>query len=166
MMKRRIALVFCAALLGGCATLDERLPAGAPQEAVLHELGAPTARYAPLDGQPARWQYSSQPFGRSVINVDFDAAGRVLRAEEALNEGLMAQRIRPNEWTQRDVLREYGPPARTFGVANFAGTIWAWRYLNGAIKRELFIDIDTGGIVRSWSTSMEPEPEPRLLRRR
>lgn len=164
-MKRRTVLLVCAAMLpGGCASLQERLPAGASQEDVLRELGAPTERYAPLGGQPARWQYSSQPFGRRVINVDFDAAGRVLRAEDALQEGLMAQRIRAHEWTQRDVLREYGPPARTFGVANFAGVIWAWRYLNGAIRRELFIDIDTGGIVRSWSTSMEPEPEPRLRR--
>ncbi|MBR6975670.1 MAG: hypothetical protein IKH84_02060 [Ottowia sp.] len=164
-MKRRIVLALALAVLGGCATLDERLPAGAPQEAVLHELGAPTARYAPLDGQPARWQYSSQPFGRSVINVDFDAAGRVLRAEEALNEGLMAQRIRPHEWTQRNVLREYGPPARTLGVANFEGTIWAWRYLNGAMLYELTIDIDTGGIVRGWTSSIVHPPEPRFRRR-
>lgn len=164
-MKRRMALVLCAALLGGCATLDERLPAGASQEDVLRELGAPTARYAPLGGQPARWQYSSQPFGRSVINVDFDAAGRVLRVKEALNEGLMAQRIRAHEWTERDVLREYGPPARTFGVANFEGIIWAWRYTNGAVLRELTIDIDTGGIVRGWTSSIVHPPEPRFRRR-
>ena len=162
-MKRRAALsAVCAAwLVGGCATLQERLPVGAAQEDVLRELGAPTARYAPLDGQPARWQYSSQPWGRSVINVDFDAAGRVLRAEEALNEGLMEQRIRPHEWTQRDVLREYGPPARTFGVANFAGTIWAWRYVWGTTWRELFIDIDPGGIVRGFSRGDLDLPEPR-----
>ena len=33
----------------------------------------------------------------------------------------------PAQW-RADVLREYGPPARTMGVHNFDGTIWIWRY--------------------------------------
>ena len=88
------------------------------------------------------------------------AGGRVVRVEQALNEGLFPQRIRPNEWTRDDVLREYGPPARTMGVHNFDGTIWLWRYTDGPTWRLLFIDIDRAGVVRGWSNGDEALPDP------
>ena len=153
--------------LAGCASQPEKLPPGMPRAEVLQALGQPTAIYPIGDdwGGPAmkggqRLQYSMQPAGQRVYNVDLDASGRLVRAEQALNEGLFPKRILPDRWTQEDVLREYGRPARIEAVHNFNGRIWVWRYADGPIWRLLFIDIDPQGIVRGYSVGDEPMPDP------
>ena len=153
--------------LAGCASQPEKLPPGMPRAEVLQALGQPTAIYPIGDdwGGPAmkggqRLQYSMQPAGQRVYNVDLDASGRLVRAEQALNEGLFPKRILPDRWTQEDVLREYGRPARIEAVHNFNGRIWVWRYADGPIWRLLFIDIDPQGIVRGHSVGDEPMPDP------
>jgi len=153
------ALALAGALLAGCVQ-PARIPPGTPSAEVARALGQPTGRYA-LPGGGQRWQYSSQPAGQTVYNVDLDADGRVAGVQQALGEALFGQRIRPNEWTRDDVLREYGPPARTMGAHNFNGIIWVWRYLDGQTWRLLFIDIDPGGVVRGWSNGDEDMPERR-----
>ena len=82
------------------------------------------------------------------------------RVEQALNEALFGQRIQPNVWTRADVLREYGPPARTMRVHSFHGDVWVWRYLDGPTWRLLFIDIDPEGRVRGYSSGDENLPDP------
>ncbi|MBY4597709.1 outer membrane protein assembly factor BamE [bacterium BD-1] len=151
-------LLAVAAILVGCAANPEKIAAGTPRAQVLEALGSPTARYPLADGE--RLQYSMQPAGQLVYNVDFDATGRLVRAEQVLNEGLFPQRIVPNRWTRDEILREYGPPARTEGVHNFKGRIWVWRYADGPVWRLLFIDVDPQGIVRGYSVGDEPMPEP------
>ena len=151
-------LAALAALLAACASPASIAP-GTPAAQVLQTLGAPTGRYpAPEGGE--RLQYSMQPAGQQVFNVDTDAQGRVLRTEQALSEALFGQRILPNAWTRADVLREYGRPARTMGVHSFDGDIWVWRYLDGPTWRLLFIDIDRAGVVRGWSNGDEDLPDP------
>lgn len=155
---RWLGLGLLAALLVACAN-PLRIPVGTPAADVLSALGQPTARYA-LPGGGERLQYSSEPSGQTVYNVDLDSAGRLVHAEQALNEGLFAQRIQPNVWTREDVLRAYGRPALVERVHNFNGPIWVYRYLEGPIWRLLFIDIDPQGVVRSWSVGDENMPDP------
>ena len=151
-----------ALLLAGCALLAEpsRIAPGTPVAELLQTLGRPSARYPAGADAGERLQYSYQPAGQRVFNIDLDAQGRVARVEQALSEALFAQRIRPHVWTRADVLREYGPPARVMGVHNFAGDIWIWRYLDGPTWRLLFIDIDRAGVVRGWSNGDEDLPDP------
>lgn len=151
-------LATAAALLTACASPAGIAP-GTPAAEVLQTLGAPSGRYPMPDGGE-RLQYSMQPAGQSVFNLDLDAQGRVLRVEQALSEALFGQRIQPDAWTRAEVLREYGRPARVMGVHNFAGDVWVWRYLDGPTWRLLFIDIDRGGIVRGWSNGDEDLPDP------
>ena len=146
------------ALLVGCANPDQ-IPPGTAAADVVQTLGRPTGRY-PLPEGGERLQYSRQPAGQQVFNVDLDAGGRVVRVEQALNETLFAQRIQPDRWTREDVLREYGPPAQTMGVHNFKGVIWLWRYADGPVWRLLYIDIDPGGVVRGYSVGDESLPDP------
>lgn len=143
--------------LAGCAAPD-RLTPGTLRDQVLGTHGQPTARYTAPDGGE-RLQYTMQPHGQRVYNVDLDRAGRVLRAEQALSEALFAQRIVPDRWTREDVLREYGPPSRTMGVRNFDGVVWVWRYADGPLARLLYIDIDRSGVVRGYSSGDEPLPD-------
>ncbi|HMN21803.1 MAG TPA: hypothetical protein PKA16_10465 [Ottowia sp.] len=151
-----------ALLLAGCALFPdpERVAPGTPVAQVLEQLGRPSAHFPAGGGMDERLQYSYQPGGQRVINLDLDDRGRVVRVEQVLNEALFAQRIEPDRWTRADVLREYGPPARIEQVHNFHGDIWVWRYLTGPTWRLLFIDIDPTGVVRGWSTGDEPLSDP------
>jgi hypothetical protein len=150
-------MLVCALLLAACAQPWNIAP-GTPSSEVVRSLGQPSGRYI-LPDHGERLQYSSQPFGQTVYNVDVDAVGRVVRAEQALRQELFGQRIHPNEWTRADALLEYGPPARTMQVHNFDGMIWVWRYLDGQTWRLLFIDIDPDGVVRGWSNGDEDRAE-------
>lgn len=160
--RAALAGVAAALLLAGCALFadPERIAPGTPVAQVLEQLGRPSARYPAAGGLGERLQYSYEPGGQRVINLDLDQQGRVARVEQVLDEGLFAQRIEPGRWTRADVLREYGPPARVERVHNFIGDIWVWRYAVGPTWRLLFIDIDPGGVVRGWSTGDEPLPDP------
>ena len=155
---RALGLVAASLWLAACA-MPERIAPGTPAAQVLESLGRPSARY-PLPDGGERLQYTRQPAGQQVYNVDLDGQGRVTRVEQALNEALFAQRIQPDKWTQGDVLREYGPPAQTMGVHNFKGAIWVWRYADGPVWRLLYIDIDPGGVVRHYSVGDESLPDP------
>ena len=149
--------LLCAALLSGCALLADpgRVAVGTPLAQLRQELGAPTATYPATGSAGERLQYSYQPAGQRVFNIDLDAQGRVARVEQALSVGGFGQHIQPERWSRADVLREYGPPARIEQVHNFKGQIWVWRYLDGPTWRLLFIDIDPEGAVRGWSTGDE-----------
>lgn len=152
---RGILLAAVTLLLAACAfTSPARVAPGTPAEQVRAQLGQPTARYADAAGGE-RWQYSYEPSGRQVYNIDFDAAGAVVRVEQAMNESLFAQRIAPGIWTRDDVLREYGPPAWTMGAYNVQGTIWVWRYENGPFLRLLYIDLTPDGGVQGYSLGDE-----------
>ncbi len=150
-----------AGWLGGCALLADpgRVVTGTPAASVVDYLGRPSARFPASAGLGERLQYTYQPAGQRVFNIDLDTQGRVARVEQALSESLFDQRIQPDHWTRADVLREYGPPARIVGVHNFDGDIWVWRYADGPVWRLLHIDIDRAGVVRGWSSGDEPLPD-------
>jgi hypothetical protein len=157
--RARLSGAALAVLLAACAFVNPtQIAPGTPRAEVLQALGQPTARY-PLPDGGERLQYSRQPAGQAVFNVDLDAQGRLRRAEQVLNESLFAERIRPDVWTRADVLREYGPPARVIGVHNFKGDIGVWRYADGPVWRLLYIDIDPTGVVRRWSNGDENLPD-------
>ncbi|CAM5779019.1 hypothetical protein ACFOHU_15160 [Ottowia pentelensis] len=154
----RVVLAAVAALaLSACALFADpsRIAPGTPEAQVLATLGRPTAQYPAAAGQPARLQYSYQPSGQRVFNLDLDAQGRVTQVEQALDEGRFARRIQTDRWMRADVLREYGAPARIEAVHNFKGQIWVWRYAMGPVWRLLYIDIDPEGVVRGWSLGDE-----------
>ncbi|QTD45624.1 hypothetical protein [Ottowia testudinis] len=151
-----------ALLVTACAVFADpsRVAPGTSAAGVVQQLGRPTATYPAAGGAGERLQYTYQPAGQRVFNIDLDEQGLVARVDQALGENLFAQRIRPHVWTRADVLREYGPPARTLGVHNFDGTVWVWRYLDGPTWRLLYIDIDRAGVVRGWSNGDEDLPDP------
>lgn len=151
-----VASVAASLLLAACAFMGPaRLQPGTPAAQVQAQLGSPTARYAEGTAGGERWQYSYEPSGRRVYNVDFDAAGSVVRVEQAMSEALFAQRIQPGVWTRDDVLHEYGPPAQTMGTYNFKGVIWVWRYENGPYPRLLYIDLAPDGVVQGYTLGDE-----------
>ena len=67
-------LALLAGLLAACAAPD-RMPLGSSRDETLARLGPPTAVHRLPDGE--RLQYSYQPAGPWVHNLDFDANGRL-----------------------------------------------------------------------------------------
>ncbi len=146
----------CAALLAACAAPQWEQP-GAARAEVQRRLGAPTATYALDDGE--RLQYSQQPAGQQVHNLDFDPAGRLRRVEQVLQPRVF-ERIEPGRWRGADVRRQFGPPARIGRVGNFDGEVWTWRYEEAGFWRLLHVFMDPReDRVRDWSTADEGLPD-------
>ncbi|MBS0429826.1 MAG: hypothetical protein JSR41_21300 [Proteobacteria bacterium] len=150
---RRFAAILGAALIGlaGCASDPARLPLGASRAEALQQLGAPTAIY-PRPGGGERLQYSRQPAGFEVNDVDLGADGRVVAVTQAMNDAVFAQTIRIDAWRVTDVLYTFGRPEQVTRVSSFDGDVWQWRYLQANSPRLLYIYIDPQGVVRRWHT--------------
>jgi len=139
--------------LAGCASDPARLPTGLTRAQALERLGPPTATYPLPDGE--RLQYSREPAGQQVFNVDIDASGQVRSVEQVLDEDLFAQTIQVDRWREADVLREFGPPAEISRVHSFNGVVWTWRLRQVTLDRLLHIFIDRSGTVRRYQVTDE-----------
>lgn len=144
------------ALLAGCAGMPERIAPGTPRADIENRLGRPTAVY-PL-GQGTRLQYSRQPAGQQVYNLDLGPDGRLLRLEQVMDAAWL-QRIEVNRWTREDALLHLGRPALVERVAFFDGDIWTYRFMEATGPRQVHLHLDPGGVVRRVVFTDEPLPE-------
>jgi len=136
-------------LLGGCAV---PLQPGDDADTVRQKLGVPAATYALPDGQ-TRWAYPTSPFGRHTTMVTLDAAGRVLRWEEALTEANF--NALGAGLTKQQVLERLGPPARVWAVRYHDQTVWTYRYDNTQCQ-VFHVGLTPQGVVED--TSYGPDP--------
>jgi hypothetical protein len=156
----RWAVCMAALVLAGCGGVPQWEKPGAPRGDVIKRLGSPTAVYALPSGE--RLQYSWQPYGAQVYNLDFDAAGRLLSVDQAL-EPEKFDRIIAGQWSAGDVERLLGKPALIERVARFDGDIWTYRYKDFSGYRRLHVHLDPTGLVRKVMSTDEPIGEPREL---
>lgn len=141
----RLALPGLLGLIAGCATpLNE--PPGALRDDVVSRLGAPTASF-PLPSGGERWLYSELPAGYAVYNLDFDPAGRLVHAEQVLNQTRFEQ-LSGGAWTTADLQRTFGTPLRIERVARFDGDIWTYHFLQNSDPRLAHVHVDPLGAVR------------------
>src|SRR3569832_317987 len=120
----RWLVMAAVAIVAGCAGFPYGgypIAPGTPREAVIARSGPPTA-VLPLAGGAERLQYSLQPAGREAWKIDVDAAGKELRAYQALTLNNF-NRIQPG-WTMAQVQAEFGPPGRVDGVTSWNGPVW------------------------------------------
>jgi hypothetical protein len=143
-----LASVLAALLLSACASNPWRVQPGMSQ-AQLQPLGRPTATY-PIQGG-TRLQYSQQPLGRKVYNIDLNATGAVVSVSQSLTQKVFESFV-PARTTGEDLLREIGPPAERTTVGRFDGTVWTWRFeeQNGRRVFHAFVD-RTGLLVQAYS---------------
>jgi hypothetical protein len=157
-LRRRWLPAAVALWLTACATPLALTP-GTPIDEARARFGRPTAEIALPDGG-ARLQYSGQPYNQSVLNADFDPQGRLRRVEEVMNDDAFA-RVRAGTDTQRDVLREFGPPAESFHYRLKNETAYMYRYLtHGGFPAAMFVYFDPAGVVKRT----EPGPDPWSIR--
>jgi len=147
-------LISASIAVAACATPQSLKPGTSLQEARA-ALGRPTAEFA-LPGGGSRLQYSGQPFNQSVWNVDFDAQGRLLRADQMMSDEAF-KRVRPGVDTRNEVLRDFGQPAETFEYRLVNETAWMYRYyILGGFKAAMFIYFDPAGVVKRTETGPDP----------
>ena len=141
-------------VLVACSSMPESLVPGMSRADIEQRLGAPSAVHALPEG--TRLQYSRQPAGQQVFNLDLDAQGRLVRVDQSLDIERL-QRIEIDRWTRDDVMRQFGRPAVVERVARFDGGVWTYRYLEPFSHARLaHIHIDTRGVVRKVVYTDEP----------
>jgi len=150
----RLVATALALVLTACGSMPETVALGTARADIEQRLGAPTAVHALPDG--TRLQYSRQPSGQQVFNLDLDAQGRLVRVDQVLDVEWL-QRIELDRWTREDVLRQFGKPAVVERVARFEGDVWTYRYLEPfSLARLAHIHMDPQGVVRKVVYTDEP----------
>jgi len=117
---------------------------------VLRKMGPPTATYTMPDGR-TRLEYTRMPAGRKTYMIDFDAAGRVTRWEQVLDEAHFLA-IVPG-LRSADVRRLIGPPSdvRQYRLPE-PGLTWSYRY-ESVPRCQLFqvaIDVNTDAVLAAY----------------
>ena len=148
-LMHRATTVMAVLALGACAF--NTVQPGMSRDDVVTHMGQPS-RVLPLD-TGTRLQYSRQPAGRQVYNVDLDASGRVLQVRQMLVAQEFA-RIALNQWTREDVERAFGPPASIDRVANWPGDIMTYRWYD---VEDMFywVYLDQNNVVRRTGQGVE-----------
>jgi len=146
--------LLAAWMLSACATPNS-VPTGATLAEAKATAGTPTATW-PLPDGGTRLQYSSQPAGQTVWNLDFNAKGQLVSREQALTDASFA-RIVSGRTTRADVLRDFGPPAdiQTFPLKQQSS--FMYRYVTqGGFGAAFFISFDPAGTVVGTQTGLDP----------
>ncbi|QCB47807.1 hypothetical protein [Hydrogenophaga sp. PAMC20947] len=145
-----------AMLLAGCSLMPERVPLGATRSEIENRLGQPTSVYALADG--TRLQYSRQPAGQQVYNLDLDGSGHLRQTEQVMAAAWL-QRIEVGRWTRETAELYLGRPALVERVASWDGDIWTYRFQEITGPRQVHLHLDAAGVVRRVMFTDEPLPE-------
>jgi hypothetical protein len=149
-LHRAKALLIAALAVSGCAF--NSVHPGMSRDDVLAHMGTPT-RILPMEAGITRLQYSRQPAGQQVFNVDLDATGRVLSVLQMLEEQEFA-RIVVDQWTREDVERAFGPPASIDHVGNWPADIMTYRWLE-VQSMFYWVYLDHNNVVRRTGKGVE-----------
>jgi hypothetical protein len=152
----RVTGLGLVALLVGCSLMPERVPLGATRGEIEDRLGSPTAVHALVDG--TRMQYSRQPAGQQVYNLDLGSDGRLRQTEQVMDAGWL-QRIEVDRWTRETALLNLGRPALIERVALWDGDVWTYRFQEATGSRQVHLHLDGAGLVRRVMFTDEPQPD-------
>ena len=155
-----ISIATAVLSLVGCASNPDAITAGASRDDVLRRYGTPTADIRTPGAE--RLQYSRQPAGQQVYNIDLNADGKVALVTQALTEAQFAQ-VQLDVWRVADVERAFGKPALVGQVYSFKGDVWSYRYDYFGIKKQFHVFIDAQGLVRRTQSTEEIEVRHRHL---
>ena len=137
--------------------MPERVPLGATRAEIESRLGRPTAVHALAHG--TRLQYSRQPAGQQVYNLDLDASGHLRQTEQVMDATWLQQRIEVDRWTRETALLHLGSPALIERVARWDGDIWTYRFQETTGPRQVHLHLDRAGVVRHLMFTDEPLPD-------
>jgi hypothetical protein len=153
---RTPACLAAALLLNACAA---PMQAGQDASQVLAARGAPSTKAKTAAGE--RWIYAST-FAQFNTTVEFDAAGKVIRAYNGLTDTNFAT-IETGKWTRDEVMAAFGPPAEKGRVGWGAHTfdVWSYRYKqNGQADMLMNVHFGSDGKVAKFYPTIDPYFDP------
>ena len=160
-MTLSMAVAALTVLCVACATYrPQDIRAGQSEAELTPLMGKPTARYTMPSGQQ-RLEFATGPQGRVTWMVDVDAQGRVVKAEQVLNEQHFAV-IQKNFETMnlQDLLRALGRPAHVRSGGWQGGQVWSWRYpTNECFWFQVSI-LDDGKLRDGGTYGIDPQCDP------
>ncbi|MDO9436459.1 hypothetical protein [Hydrogenophaga sp.] len=141
------SLLSATLALASCSSMPERVAPGTARADIETRLGRPSAVHT-LPNSGTRLQYSGQPGGQWVYNLDLGPDGRLLRTEQAMDIDWLQKNIQIGRWTRDDVSLNLGKPAQIERVARFDGAIWTYRFKQMDLPRQAHVHLDPAGVVR------------------
>ncbi|MES2877373.1 MAG: hypothetical protein V4713_03040 [Pseudomonadota bacterium] len=146
-------LFLCSSLLLACSSYGP--PAGLTgmsRDEVVARMGPPDMTRQMYTG--SRLEFARGPLGKQTWFVDFDAAGRAIRAEQVLTEQNF-NRIQVG-MTQGVVLELLGKPHEVQVLGRGRGAVWGYRYEN-YVCQWFQIELTLEQQVRSAGYGVSPE---------
>ena len=156
-----MAVLAAAALCAACTSYQpQAIHAGQSAAELTPLMGQPTGHYTMPSGNQ-RLEFATGPQGRVTWMVDLDAQGRVVKAEQVLNEQHFTEVQRNFErMNSQDLLRALGRPAQVRSGGWQGGQVWSWRYPTN----ECFwfqVSIRDNGKLRDGGTyDIDPQCDP------
>ena len=157
-----VAMVIAVGLCGCASHGPAALILGDTRGAAEALLGKPTAEFMTADGGH-RLEYAGGTFARRTYMLDFDAAQRLLRWENVLDEAHF-QAIHPG-LTQRELRERLGPPARVWSVHYRNQTVWSYRF-ETPFCQVFHVGLTPAGRVEDTSYGPDPLCDGEDLRKR
>jgi hypothetical protein len=147
--------IVATALLAACAT-PAQAPLGASEAQVKQQFGTPFAE-VPIDGGK-RLQYVYPPMAQYGFMVDLDANGRVVRAEQVMDDAHFA-RLQIGKDTMATVQREFGPPSKVVTYFSTRGDpVWTYKYKQNCLWNMLMgVYFNSAGVVTRLETGPDPD---------
>jgi hypothetical protein len=141
-------------VMASCASPD-RIPNGQTEAEVRQRYGAPLAE-VPIPGGK-RLQYVDPPFAQTGYMVDLDASGRVVRAEQVMDDAHFG-RVKVGQDTMATVERDFGPPSRvSFYRVSGRNPVWNYKYLQTAFPMMMSVYFDERGVVSRLESGPDPD---------
>lgn len=161
-MPHFIRLLFaslCLFVLTACTTFEHPgLAVGAPESAVIAQLGTPTARYQLDSGHLL--EYRRGPWGQQTYMARINADHRLTSYEQVLTNSKFAS-IKINSATKDDVLRTIGAPSETSYLSLIQREVWSYPYRESNVWNSLMhVYFDHAGIVRRLENGPDPKFDP------
>lgn len=160
----KAAILALALALSACAPLVRRTPAvGTPLAEVTAKLGQPNAVYPAPDGGQVL-EYRGQPMGQFQYMARIGPDGRLLSYDQVLTSENFA-RVKVDQWTKADILRNFGQPAETSAVAFHNYEVWSYRYKESGVWNSMMhVHFDQQGVVRQMLNGPDPRYDDRFRR--
>lgn len=152
--KTTYAALLLTAVLAGCSSFRQPA-AGTSLAEVTSRLGQPSATYPDPDG--SQWlEYRGQPMGQFQHMAHVGADGRLLSYEQVLTSENFA-RVKVNDWTRDQVLRNFGRPAESTRDRATGYDVWSYRYKQDGVWNSFMnIYFNARGVVRQVENTPDP----------
>ena len=151
------ALAFTLAL-AGCAQLQSVAP-GTPVADVIKQFGDPITVCRQPDGTQ-RLIWTQQPLGQYAFGTNTTKNNTVGEITQLLTDAHF-EVLATGQWSDQQVLCEFGPPANVQGIAKGNELVWAYRYKQaGSWNSLMYVYMGADG---KQVTHFNPAPDPLYL---